>query len=98
MMSHLEPVDRDERTVALENRGFRLGYLLLTYALLIDVAARSFFHREQSWDLLGFVVGFGILMAAYQARHGLLTRQWALAVFTSLAAGAVVAAVMVLLR
>ena len=97
-MNAKEPVDRDERTITLENAGFRWGYLLFAYALLIDVAVRSLLRREQAWDLLGLVVGFGIVMAAYQARHGLLTRMWVLAAIASVAAGALAAAVMVLLR
>ena len=97
-MSIDDPVDRDERTVALENAGFRWGFLLLTYALLVDVALRSLLHREQSWDLLGLVIVLGGIMAVYQGRRGLLTRRWALAAFGSLAVGALLAALTVFLR
>ena len=96
MLSTNEPVDRDERTVALENKAFRWAYGLLSYALLIDVAVRSFLHREQPWDLLGLVIVGGILMAAYQARHGLLTRRWALALVASMVAAAIVAVIVAL--
>src|SRR5262245_19336149 len=91
-MSANAPVDRDERTTALENVGYRWGYMLLTYVLLVDVAARSLLRREQPWDLLAFVVVGGILMGVYQARRGLLTRRWAIVAFTALAVGAVAAA------
>ncbi len=97
-MSAHEPVDRDERTVAVENAAFRWAYLLLTYALLIDVAARSLLRHEQSWDLLGLVVIGGILMAACQARHGLLQRKWALAVGASVVVGALAAMLMLVFR
>lgn len=97
-MSINDPVDRDERTVALENAGFRWGFLLLTYALLLDVALRSFLRHEQSWDLLGLVIVLGVIMAAYQGRRGLLTRGWALAAFGALAVGVLLSVLTVLLR
>ena len=36
-MSTPQAVERDERTVAVENASYRWAYLVLTYALLVDV-------------------------------------------------------------
>ena len=35
-------IDRDERTVAVENAGYRLAYLVLTFGMLAAVAYRAF--------------------------------------------------------
>ncbi len=51
-MSTPECVERDERTVAVENASYRWAYLLLTYALLVDAMCRSLVRHEASWDLM----------------------------------------------
>jgi len=50
-MSAPECVERDERTVAVENASYRWAYLLLTYALLVDVMYRSLVRHEASPDI-----------------------------------------------
>jgi hypothetical protein len=76
-MSAAQTVDRDERTVSVENASYRWAYLLLSFALLVDVALRSFLYREAAWDLLGLVVAGGAVTTAYQAGQRVLTRRWA---------------------
>ena len=49
-------VERDERTTALENSGYRWSYLVLSFGLLLIVAYRSFARGEASWDLIGLVL------------------------------------------
>jgi hypothetical protein len=91
-MSTTPTVERDERTVAVENASYRWAYLFLSFGLLALVAYRSFVHHEGAWDLLALVVLGGILSAAYQGIHKVLTAQWAATcLLTIVAAGAVAA-------
>ena len=91
-------VDRDERTMVVENAGYKLSYLALSYGILAIVAYRSFEQAQQSWDLLALVVLGGGVNAGYQARHGVLYKRWAVITGVTIAAAALLAAVMVWLR
>jgi hypothetical protein len=85
-------VRRDERTVAVENASYRLAYLFLSFGLLALVAYRSFVHHESAGDLLALVILGGVLSAAYQGFHKILTAQWAATcLLTAVAAGALAA-------
>ena len=86
-------VDRDERTVAVENASYRAAYLFLSYGLLGITAYRGFVREESAWDLLALVILGGVVAAVYQGRERILTRRWSL---TSVAA-VVVALVLALL-
>jgi hypothetical protein len=87
-------VERDERTLAVENASYRWAYLLLTYALLVDVMFRSLVRHEASWDLLALVVGGGIVCTVYQARQRILGHGWVLkAVLVACLAGVIAAVV-----
>lgn len=87
-------VERDERTVAVENASYRLAYLVLTYGLLAIVAVRGVAWRETNWDLMALVVLGGGVAAAYQGVHKVFAGRWWLiatiigAVGGGLAAGA----------
>lgn len=72
-------VERDERTISVENGSYRWGYLLLSYGLLLSTAYRGFVRQENSWDLLGLVVAGGVLTTMYQGRHQILSRRWTMA-------------------
>ena len=69
-------VERDERTVAVANAGYRLAYMLLSFALLIDVMYRGLMRDEAAWDLLALVILGGAVCAVYQARQKTLP-SWA---------------------
>src|SRR5262245_54132229 len=75
-MSTHQCVQRDERTVAVENASYRWAYCLLTFALLVDVMCRAWFRHEASWDLIAFVVVGGVVASLYQARQRILTQGW----------------------
>ena len=75
-MSTAEYVEPDERTEAVENASYRWAYLLVTYALLVDVVYRSLVHQEAAWDLMALVVGGGVVCMAYQVRQKILARGW----------------------
>lgn len=97
-MSTAPTVHRDERTVAVENAGYRWAYLFLSFGLLALVAYRSFVHRESPWDLLALVVLGGVLSAAYQGFHRVLSRGWVATCLLTVAAAGVVAALTAWLR
>jgi hypothetical protein len=71
-------VQRDERTVAVENAGYRWAYGALTYALLVDVMYRGLFRHEAAWDLMALVIVGGAICAVYQARQKTLGHGWAM--------------------
>lgn len=91
-MSTSQPVQRDERTVAVENASYRWAYGLLTYALLVDVMWRSWFRNEAAWDLMALIIVAGIGTSVYQARQRILTRGWVMKVVLVCCVAAVIAA------
>jgi hypothetical protein len=97
-MSTPECVERDERTVAVENASYRWAYLLLTYALLVDVMYRGMIRHEATWDLMALVVVGGAVCTVYQARQKILVHGWVMkAVLVACIAG-VIAAVLAMTR
>ena len=101
-MSAPQCVERDERTVAVENASYRWAYAVLTYALLVDVMYRGLFRNEAAWDLMALVIGGGIFCSVYQARQKILAHGWVMkAVVGACVAGiiaAVIAAVLSMIR
>jgi EamA domain-containing membrane protein RarD len=74
-MSIQSGVERDERTVAVENASNRWAYLFLYYALLADFLYRSLFRHENLWDLM-VILGVGVIISTvYQARQKALVRR-----------------------
>jgi hypothetical protein len=92
------PVERDERTTAIENEGYRWSYLVLSFGLLAIVAFRSFTRDQASWDLLALVVLGGGVNAGYQGWHRVLYKRWVVLSAVTLITAALLAAVMVMLR
>ena len=92
-MSNAPSVERDERTVAVENASYRWAYGFLAYALLVDVAYRAVVHHEAAWDLMAFVFAGGILCTVYQARLKTLAHSWAKRVVVISCVAAVIAAI-----
>ena len=95
-MSATLSVQRDERTVAIENAGYRWAYLFLSFGLLVLVGYRSFVNHESSWDLLVLVVLGGGVGTAYQGWHRVLSKHWAIASVLAVVIAAALAAIMVL--
>jgi hypothetical protein len=91
-MSTSQAVERDERTVAVENAGYRWGYLVLIYALLVDVMYRGLFRHEAAWDLMALVIGGGIFCSVYQARQKTLAHGWVMKALVGAVIAAVIAA------
>jgi hypothetical protein len=97
-MTTTATVDRDERTVAVENASYRWAYLFLSFGLLVLVAFRSFLHNESPWDLMALVILGGILSASYQWFHKVLTAHWAVTCLLTVVAAGVLAALTAWLR
>jgi hypothetical protein len=64
----------DEREIVIDRAADRLAYIVLAFGLLVDVAYRSFFRAEASWDLLGLIVLSGLVGLAYRLRFGVRAR------------------------
>ena len=92
-MSTPQAVERDERTVAVENASYRWAYLLLTYALLVDVMYRGLFRNDAAWDLMALVIGGGIFCGVYQARQKILAHGWVMKAVLGAAIAGIIAAV-----
>ena len=74
MFKDKKEIQRDERTITVENISFSLGYKFVCFALLFDVAYRAFKNGETSWDLMAIVILSGVLTTAYQVRNKILNR------------------------
>ncbi len=98
-MSTTPLVQRDERTVVVENAGYRWAYIFVTFALLADVAYRGLVRHEAAWDLLALVIMGGAVCPVHQVRQKALPdgRSWmpkaAILALLGAALGAVVAVV-----
>lgn len=91
-------VERDERTVAVENASYRWAYLVLTYALLVDVMYRGLFRNDAAWDLMALVIGGGIFCSVYQARQKILAHGWVMKAVLGACVAGVIAAVLTMTR
>ena len=69
-------VERDERTVVVENASYRWAYIFLTYGLLVIVTCRGLAYEESNWDLMGLVIAGGLVATVYQAAHKVLSRRF----------------------
>ena len=97
-MNTMTLVQRDERTLAVENASYRWSYLFLSFGLLAVVAYRSFANGESPWDLLLLVVIGGGVGTLYQGMQHVLTRRWVLITLLSILVAAALAVVMALAR
>lgn len=88
---HSATVDRDERTIAIENATYRWAYLFLSFGLLAIVAFRSFALHQSSWDLLGIVVLSGVIATVLRARQHAFTTGGAKAATMAIVAGIIAA-------
>jgi hypothetical protein len=89
--------DQDERTLAVENAGYRWSYHVLSFGALGIGAYRSLVLGQATWDILALVVVGGGVNAAYQASGRVLYPRWVVMALVTLIAAAALAAAMVLL-
>jgi len=97
-MSNTSLVQRDERTVAVENASYQWAYLFLSFGLLALVAYRSLVNHESPWDLLALVILGGGVGTAYQGWHRVLSRHWVVASVLAVVVAAALAAIIVWFR
>lgn len=91
-------LERDERTVMVENASYRWAYLLLSFGLLADVAYRSWVRHESNWDLFGLVIVGGLVATAYQGNNRVLGSRWARSAVVVIATAAAIALLLVMFR
>lgn len=91
-------VEKDERTKFIENISYKHGYIFITFALLIDVAYRSFKLNEAPWDLLGIVIISGFVMSIYQYKQSVLGKTWLKTFVLTLITALIIAFLMVVIR
>lgn len=96
MFKDKQEIQRDERTITVENSSFSLGYKFVCFALLFDVAYRSFKNGETSWDLMAIVILSGVLTTAYQFRNKILNRGLARNFILAVTVASIVAVLIVL--
>ena len=68
-MTTQQDVQRDERTVAVENASYKWACIFVCFALLIDAMCRAVVCNEAAWDLMALAVVPGIVCTVYQARQ-----------------------------
>ena len=91
-------VQRDERTLHVENASYRWAFHVFAYGLLLIVAYRSFVANETAWDLLALVIVGGMVTSAYQWRHDILTTRSAATALGGIVLAALLALIIVWLR
>ena len=88
-------VARDERTVAVENAGYKWAYTVLVFGLFIAWMYRAMFRHEAAWDLFALVMVGGAVGQIYRARQKALPPGWVKAGVLVACVAAVVAIVTV---
>jgi hypothetical protein len=91
-------VERDERTIALENASYRWAYLFVSFGLLVATAYRSFARHEASWDLFALIVAGGVVSTGYQVAQRSLPRRWWVPAAVAFVAAIVTAALVAFAR
>lgn len=91
-------VERDERTLAVENASYRLGYNVAGWGLAASVMYRMVFLEEPPpWDLATLVLAATIITFGYQALHHVLSRRALMMIVVSAIVTAAGALLLVLL-
>ena len=93
-----EQVSRDERTVAVENAGYRWSYQLLAFGVLALAAYRSLVLHQATWDMLAMVVLSGVVNIVYQGWKKTLYPRWAMMMAFVVALAGLIAAGMIVTR
>jgi hypothetical protein len=86
-------IQRDERTVAVENASYRFAYYTLSFGLLLIVGYRTAVLHDGSFDLLALVILGGLVAVLYQALHRVLSPRWVVMLTVTLLGGAAIAAI-----
>jgi hypothetical protein len=86
-----------ERETRIDHAVDRIGYLVVSFGLLVIVAYRSFVNGEAAWDLIGLVILGGIVGLGYRAaRQGLGSGRWRVMLVVTMGLAFIVAALVTL--
>jgi hypothetical protein len=83
-------VERDERTVAVENICYKWSSGFVAFALLMDGAYRGLVRHEAAWDLFALAIIPPLVGSIYQARQKTLGKRWIKEVMLIVCLGGVV--------
>jgi Family of unknown function (DUF6442) len=72
----LKKIEKDERTVFIENQSYKYGCAILNFGILIDIIYRSVRFNEASWDLFGLIFLSGLVTTVYQYKQKIFTKNW----------------------
>lgn len=86
-------IEKDERTIFVENQSYRYGYIFLNFGILINIMYRSFRLNEAPWDLFGLIFLGGLVTTVYQYRYKIFTKKWTKDILILIVISAIVAAV-----
>jgi hypothetical protein len=93
----LNNIEKDERTMSVENQSYRIGYLILDFGILIDIMYRAFMFNDSAWDLFGIIFIGGLITTIYQYKGKILTKNWVKSTVLISILSAIVGAAMVIL-
>jgi hypothetical protein len=86
---------RDERTVTVENAGFKWGYYCLALGLVIDAVYRQEVRNEAIGDLIALLCVSSAISLVYLVAHKAWVPRWPLRRVVLVLAGCIVVAVLV---
>ena len=92
-MTALVPRERDAQ---VDLAADRVGYLVVSYGLLLIVAYRSFVNGEAAWDLIGLVILGGVVGAEERIRRGVMSGRWMLMLLITMGSALIVASLIAL--
>ncbi len=92
-----QSVSRDERTTSVENKSYRIAYLVMSFGLLASIAYRSFVLQQSSWDLLALVILGGVTVTLYQGTNKVLSRRWITTTVATLFVALILAAAFIMI-
>jgi 2-methylcitrate dehydratase PrpD len=90
-------VNRDERTISVENASYRVAFPVALYGVLAIAVYRGY-YGEAVWDLLALVVIASGIATVIHASRRVLTRRWVFASCVAAGVAAVLAVLLGLLR
>lgn len=90
-------IEKDERSIFIENQSYKYGYMVLTFGILIDIIYRSVRFNEAPWDLFGLIFLSGLITTSHQYRYEIFSKNWLVSVLILALISAIIAAIVALL-
>ncbi len=67
---------RDERTVSVENASYKIGFIMLSFGVLLILSVRGLVLHQAYWDLFALVMVSSWVAVFYQSTHQVRTASW----------------------